>query len=337
MRACCLLLELQPQRVQRVALPLPGLPTGIAGHAGALLGDRPFPAHCLSFSCLRCCDRFRVFLLRRGRRFHFNNETHGPSGQRPRQRDMLPLVYGDLSAEDKPRYDSPYATGQCRGKCRPVWVLSMFSTLYFHFALCRPARRDMSALRLPRRHGSASAAGYAWPSVYATSRHFAFSCRHRSALAARCARPDAYARSRLFASLGVTGARRPRGVPDPLRTPHLGFSPPSASRERVGREACLARCVCDISFFHLSWRHGFVSATRCAWPAAHATYRLFASVGGTGARRPRVVPGPLRTRLLGSSPPLASRERFGREWERFCYFYIFDLLRRATMVSFTRV
>ena len=72
--------------------------------------------------------------------------THGPSGQahssRPRQRDLLPLVYGDLSAEDTPQFDSPYATGQTRARCRAVWVLLMIAALNLHFVLGHGAGRN---------------------------------------------------------------------------------------------------------------------------------------------------------------------------------------------------
>ena len=65
--------------------------------------------------------------------------AHGPSGRaatsRPRQRDLLPLVYGDLSAEDTPKFDSPYATGPTRARCRAIWTLLMIVTLNWHFVL----------------------------------------------------------------------------------------------------------------------------------------------------------------------------------------------------------
>ena len=138
---------------------------------------------------------------------------------------------------------------------------------------------------------------------------------------------------RLFASLGVTGARRPqgmpgplctrhlgtslfpvatgarwrRGVPGPMRTRDLGSSLPSVSRERVGRVVCLTRYVRRISVFRLPRRHGSASAARRAWPAAYATSRFFTSLGVTVSCQPGGVPGPLRTRHIGSLPPSAAQ------------------------------
>ena len=71
-------------------------------------------------------------------------------------------------------------------------------------------------------------------------------------------------------------------VAGPLRARHLGSSPPSASLERVGCEVCLARCVRDISALRKPRRRGNALAASCAWPAACATSRIFASHCVTG-------------------------------------------------------